>query len=758
MATSRDPNHAGYPEGLRRRFAPVRRLGRGAMGTVFEAEDRELRRRVAVKLVDLVPSRPVLERFQREALALAAVRHPNVLTIFDSGVEDGRPYLVTRLLEGVSLEEAAPGDPLPLLLEVAEGLSALHRAGLVHRDVKPANIVVDRGRIPVLVDLGLVLDTHRDRLSRTGQRIGSLGFLPPECLRGGRQEPAGDWYAWGASLYWLLERGFPYGTEELAQVGAGSPLPAPKFARLGPDRAERILIESLLVDDPAERPQGRRALEERLERARFPPGPRTPARRLGNLALRAGVEGSDSRGRILPRILATLVLATGLGVLAWRDRSRALSERAGLREGAGAPTIARQPDPGEAPREPADDLRSELDRMVRLASRSDLRNDPWELVRRVASGPQLQEVGLARSRTGELPGSTQASLRDAERALAKAVPGGALGPLAVGVDEPPGTDGPEAGRVGAGAIFTREVERELEATPAGARLVRLARAVAGDLEIARERFESALEAGGTVPGPAPAMAAARLNFSRRFAVWCESVSVIPTERRGLAEWLGPVERSLRALVFEVGDELRRRPSAPVAELGVSVVRRSGPIWYLPLSLLPTEWLVPVQPTTPEAAYLVGHVLDAQVRARRHLGHPVGDLAERRWDCLVRAVEETVPGAELLQVRASSAFELLMDSGVEAGKAREALAFLGKHQERVLGIAMPATGRGLLALLRGLDRLPAPPDGAGDAAGRLPLLQTAFAWLEANSGLVGGDRNGVEVEWLRVRLLGRGAAR
>ncbi len=225
------------------------------MGEVLEAEDLELGRRVALKR-SLNPHHPVVRaRFLREAQALASLEHPGVVRILDFGEVDGRLFLVMERLEGAPLEDLPlEADPLPPMFQVAEALEALHGAGMLHRDLKPANVFLTREGRAVLLDFGLVLEAERTRLTETGQIVGTPSFMPPELVTRGENRPEGDWYAWGASLYWLLERRMLRTLADLERLAKGADLPDPVWSRTPPEDPRRRLVEAMLAIQPEARP------------------------------------------------------------------------------------------------------------------------------------------------------------------------------------------------------------------------------------------------------------------------------------------------------------------------------------------------------------------------------------------------------------------------------------------------------------------------------------------------------------------------
>jgi tetratricopeptide (TPR) repeat protein len=236
------------------------------MGQVFAALDTKLGRRVAVKVVTLVHDPGRVQRFEQEARAAGALEHPNLLSVYDLGEEQGLPFLVTELLEGRTLRGLISGGPLEpeqvvgLSLQLARGLGAAHARGVVHRDLKPENIfVTEDGRLKIL-DFGLAkLTSPSDEvtplpgLTATGAVFGTAGYLSPEQARGDRAGPSSDVFAAGAVIYELLSgrRAFP-GESLVEAAHAAMKSAPPPLPESVPAPLQGIVLRSL-EKDPAKR-------------------------------------------------------------------------------------------------------------------------------------------------------------------------------------------------------------------------------------------------------------------------------------------------------------------------------------------------------------------------------------------------------------------------------------------------------------------------------------------------------------------------
>jgi serine/threonine protein kinase len=246
------------------RFELIERLGSGGMGTVWRARDSVLHREVALKAVrpDAAASDAVRERVLREARALARLSHPNVVTIHHIVDDDPHPWLVMELVDGVSLQERLddgplhPADAARVGRQVLAALRAADEAGVQHRDVKPANILLRADGAAVLTDFGIAALQGSTSLTATGELIGSPEYIAPERIRGNDDDPASDLWSLGLVLYVCVEGVSPLrrGTT-LATLAAVLDEAVPPPVRSGPLSP---VLQALLVRDPAARPDAAR--------------------------------------------------------------------------------------------------------------------------------------------------------------------------------------------------------------------------------------------------------------------------------------------------------------------------------------------------------------------------------------------------------------------------------------------------------------------------------------------------------------------
>ena len=240
-------------------------LGRGGMATVYRARDTQLERDVAVKLMraDLAED-PVFEaRFVNEARNAASISHPNVVTVLDFGTDGPGPYLVMELVEGGELSGLIARDgPLPpkraaaIAAEVADALEAAHARGIVHRDVKPGNILIAADGHPRVADFGIARATGEQSLTGTGTSLGTVDYFSPEQARGEAATAASDIYALGVVLYEMLTGQRPFSGETpyaVAVARLDAPPPDPRAVRRSIPKALATVVQRAMATDPAAR-------------------------------------------------------------------------------------------------------------------------------------------------------------------------------------------------------------------------------------------------------------------------------------------------------------------------------------------------------------------------------------------------------------------------------------------------------------------------------------------------------------------------
>ncbi|MET7568487.1 serine/threonine-protein kinase [Streptomyces sp. NPDC005492] len=257
------------------RYLLIEQIGRGGMGTVWRADDEVLGRQVAVKRLHARPELSadeldtLYERTRREARSAARITHPNVVVVHDVVDDGGRPCIVMEYVPGPTLADLLKdGRTLPhpdaarIGLDMVAALRAAHAAGVLHRDVKPGNVLLGAGDRTVLTDFGIAMTDGASTLTKTGEMVGSIHYMAPERIRGLTPGTASDLWALGATLYQAVEGRPPFRRAtamETAYAIAVDPLESMK--RAGPLEP---LIEALLIKEPDERPtaaQTERALQ-----------------------------------------------------------------------------------------------------------------------------------------------------------------------------------------------------------------------------------------------------------------------------------------------------------------------------------------------------------------------------------------------------------------------------------------------------------------------------------------------------------------
>jgi eukaryotic-like serine/threonine-protein kinase len=250
---------------LPERYRGPRRIGRGGMGEIYRATDEMLGRAVAIKVLTerYAGDESVRERFTREALAAARLSgRPNIVTIFDVGESEGRPFIVMEYLGGGSLDDKlregpiAPGQAIAWLRQAANALDAAHAEGVVHRDVKPGNLLLDRDGNLHVADFGIASAAGLDSMTKTGTVLGTAGYLSPEQAQGDRASPASDRYGLAVVAWELLTGQRPFeGDTAAAEAAAHVHAEVPRISEVRPELPPELdgVFQRALAKDPDER-------------------------------------------------------------------------------------------------------------------------------------------------------------------------------------------------------------------------------------------------------------------------------------------------------------------------------------------------------------------------------------------------------------------------------------------------------------------------------------------------------------------------
>jgi serine/threonine protein kinase len=242
----------------------VEKIGAGGMGEVYLAKDIELDRKVALKFLPphLCQNEDCRKRFMREARAIAKISHPNIITIYEVAEFNGRPYLSIELIEGPSLKDKIEGDKLDLkyvlklAIQIGEALSEIHRSGVVHRDIKPSNILIDGKGSAYLADFGLVHVDNATELTRPGSRMGTIGYMSPEQVKGETIDGRSDIFSLGIVIYEALTGHQPFRKDsDAASLEAVLNTEPDSISHIRPDvpRGFQRIIERMIAKSPFDR-------------------------------------------------------------------------------------------------------------------------------------------------------------------------------------------------------------------------------------------------------------------------------------------------------------------------------------------------------------------------------------------------------------------------------------------------------------------------------------------------------------------------
>jgi len=323
------------------RYELGNRLGSGGMSNVYKATDTILERTVAVKILaeHLSDDERFVARFRREALAVAKLIHPNIVQVYDTGIDAGRHYIVMEYVEGRSgaqiLQRQGPVDPEvagEIGIQACAGLDYAHRRGIIHRDVKPGNLMVVGGPVGggemtvKLTDFGIARAIEQTRITQVGSVVGTAAYLAPEQVRGEEATPATDVYALGVVLYQFLTGRLPYEGSSLAELAVRqqneTPLSPSTYDAQVPETLSGAVLRALEGD-----PHRRYASADELA-----------------TGLRLGLEGEDvslpAEGEATPR---TSVLGGETAATSHMGRDTAQTEYRP------APSQTRRPEPRVPP-------------------------------------------------------------------------------------------------------------------------------------------------------------------------------------------------------------------------------------------------------------------------------------------------------------------------------------------------------------------------------------------------------------------------
>ncbi|MEO6007063.1 MAG: serine/threonine-protein kinase, partial [Vicinamibacteraceae bacterium] len=317
-------------------------LGAGGMGEVYLAHDTRLQRSVAIKVLPAAFAEHAdrLQRFEQEARATATLNHPNVMAVFDVGVDDGVPYVVLELLEGQTLATAlrrgalSPRQATDLAGQIAQGLAAAHAKGIVHRDLKPDNIFVTADGRAKILDFGLAKliespDLHATvtHLATTpptgpGHVLGTAGYMAPEQVRGEPADHRADIFAFGAVFYEMLSGQPAFGGETTVErmTAILKDDPPPLLTGAVPPQLDRV-VHRCLEKSPAQRFQSAKDIAFALEAMSLGAASTSPSAPASASAAALTTTAAPAPRRWWPLALAAAVaVAAGVGVGVWATR------------------------------------------------------------------------------------------------------------------------------------------------------------------------------------------------------------------------------------------------------------------------------------------------------------------------------------------------------------------------------------------------------------------------------------------------------
>jgi len=343
------------------RYRLETQVGSGGMSTVHRALDEKLQRAVAVKLMHTTTAADAdhLERFRREARAVASLSNPNLVGVIDAGEEGGRPYIVLEYIDGETLKarirrngRLEVSEAVAYAIEIARGLTAAHAAGIVHRDVKPQNVLIDADGRAKVTDFGIARSLHEDGLTADGRVIGTTDYVSPEQALGESVGRESDIYSLGVVLFEMLTGRVPFSADNpvaVAMCHVRNPMPDVRALRPEVSATVASILDRCTAKDPAERYPNFEALTADLEAALALEASRSgqavgqATSVLESLPPQARDKvhlGASRRG---PRLLWTgglIILLAALGVFAWSGLHRGTGVRGSSPAGLGPIRLA----------------------------------------------------------------------------------------------------------------------------------------------------------------------------------------------------------------------------------------------------------------------------------------------------------------------------------------------------------------------------------------------------------------------------------
>lgn len=304
---------------LEDRYELRERIGQGGGSTVYRAIDHRLGRDVAVKVLgpELASDPAFVERFRREARAAASLSHPNVVAVHDWGERDGSYHIVMELVAGNDLKSeirhrgALPeAEALRIAMQIAAGLDAAHRRGVIHRDLKPQNVLLDPNGHVKVADFGIARVSGQSQLTRTDELFGTVHYLSPEQAEGKPADERSDLYSLGIVLYEMLTGTLPFEADTpiaVASMHLREAPPPPRTIRPELSRETESVVLRALEKDPARRYQSASAMREGLDRAHDGPRHRGPAGFPAAHDLTARLRSASAPVKIAPIVFLVVV-------------------------------------------------------------------------------------------------------------------------------------------------------------------------------------------------------------------------------------------------------------------------------------------------------------------------------------------------------------------------------------------------------------------------------------------------------------------